>query len=193
MRHPCKRGGKLREVFSTDITYFVYLIRFILFGFTVKLFKLFSYIFWFHFRSDILNDGFDLKMLSLSEHVGFAKAHDAHAWWIYDARMTSPKTCPVCLSLDGTHYRGDEIEAAFPYHLHMAVNRIKAKVHRFCRCVLRWAGRSRDVLSTPLGLRKKPEKPQLRKQEREPKAMSASQHFLWWKITKYARETLRRR
>lgn len=131
--------------------------------------------------------------MKLFEHAGFAKAHDAHMWWIYDARVTSPKTCPVCIGLDGTHYRGDEIESAFPYHVYMRVNAIKAKVHLHCRCVLRWAGRSEDVLAAPIGLRKKPEKPQLRKEEREPKKLSPSQHLLWWRITRHARETFRKR
>jgi len=125
--------------------------------------------------------------LQLFEHAGWDKAHDPHMWWIYDSRETSPRTCPVCLGLHGTVYRGDEVLQAFPYHVHMQVNAIKARVHPNCRCVLRWAGRSKDVLSSPLGLVKHHEKPQLPRKLREPKKLSPSQHLLWWQISKVSR------
>jgi len=121
--------------------------------------------------------------------MGFEKAHDSHSWWIYDARVTSPRTCPVCLALDGTHYRGDELDLAFPYHIHLRVNAIKALVHPHCRCILRWSGRSRDVLATPIGMRKKPVKPQLPAKQR----LTPKQHIRWWQITRHARECYRRR
>jgi len=70
-------------------------------------------------------------------------------WWRFDARMTSPKTCPICKELDGRHYRGDRIATEFPYHIIMAVNRVKAHAHMprddNCRCVLIWLFRTEEV------------------------------------------------
>ena len=130
-------------------------------------------------------------MLRLFEHIGSEKAHDPHAWWIFDARVTSPVTCSLCIGLDGTHYRGDEIEAAFPYHIHLRVNAIKARAHMprdpYCRCVLRWAGRSKDVLATPVGLRKAPRKPEVPKKL----GFSKDEKRMFKRITRHARETWR--
>jgi len=50
-----------------------------------------------------------------------------------------------------TDWRGDWIPDVFPYHTHMAINAIRAKVHPNCRCVLRWAGRTKEIYKTPLG------------------------------------------
>lgn len=72
-------------------------------------------------------------------------------WWRFDARMTSPKTCEQCKSLDGNHYRGDRIADEFPYFEVMRVNRVKAKVHLNCRCVLIWLFRTEKVYSRYLG------------------------------------------
>ena len=85
-----------------------------------------------------------------ADHQGFH--HSPYDWWIFKARMTSPKTCEVCKVLDMRDYRGDWIPARFPYHVHMKVNRIKANVHRYCRCVLVWAGRAKAVYNSPFGL-----------------------------------------
>jgi len=128
--------------------------------------------------------------------------YDPHVWWLYDSRVTSPRTCPVCIGLDGTHYRGDEVPLAFPYHMLLRVNVIKPMVHPNCRCLLRWAGRSEDVLEAPYGMRNpKLEKPELprgglagrRLQPLEPEQLSPSQHFKWWQITRHARETFSRK
>ena len=85
-----------------------------------------------------------------ADHEGFH--HSAFDWWLFDARMTSPKTCPVCKALNLRDYRGDWIPARFPYHKHMRVNAIKANVHQHCRCVLRWAGRAKAIYMSPFGL-----------------------------------------
>lgn len=133
-------------------------------------------------------------MFKLFEHAGWERAHDPHMWWVYDARITSPKTCMVCLSLDGTHYRGDAIYTAFPYHYHRTVNVIKPQVHPHCRCRLIWAGRSVDVLATPVGLRKKPRKPEIPKfvgRRHRPIDLSPSQRRQFKTITKHAREIYR--
>jgi len=50
-----------------------------------------------------------------------------------------------------TDWRGDWIPGMFPYHEHMDVNAIHANVHPNCRCVLRWAGRAKEIYKTPLG------------------------------------------
>lgn len=103
-------------------------------------------------------------MLRLYEHAGWEKAHDPHMWWTFDARETSPKTCPLCLSLHMTQYRGDRIDEAFPYHIHMRVNAIKAYVHPNCRCVLRWAGSTVGVWKVPMGwLKHRPKLPKIPK------------------------------
>lgn len=125
-------------------------------------------------------------MFHLFEHAGFEDAHDEHHWWIYDARVTSPKTCLVCIALDGTHYRGDEIELAFPYHVHMRVNAVKAMVHPHCRCVLRWAGRTEDVMTAPYGIRR-PRKKAVIPKRVKPK-LSPDQKRQFKTITKHARE-----
>jgi len=123
--------------------------------------------------------------------------YDPHVWWIFDARVTSPRTCPVCLALDGTKYRGDELANAFPYHVVLNVNTVKPMVHPHCRCRLRWAGRSKDVLVSPYGMRnpkrKLPELPYQytagrRLKPLTPQKLSPSQHFKWINITRWARE-----
>ena len=114
--------------------------------------------------------------------------YDPHVWWIFDARVTSPRTCPVCLALDGTKYRGDELANAFPYHVVLNVNTVKPMVHPHCRCRLRWAGRSKDVLVSPYGIRKPKAGGQLEKQR-----LSPSQRFKWINITRWARECYKRK
>jgi len=129
-------------------------------------------------------------VLKLSEHAGWEKAHDAHHWWMFDARLTSPKTCEICKALDGTVYRGDGIAAAFPYHIHMAVNAIKALVHPHCRCRLRWVGRTEKVQVRHILTRRddrERKRPQLPKKQRG--LLSPSQHLIWWRTSHYARET----
>ena len=120
-------------------------------------------------------------MLSLEETTD---PYDEHHWWIYDPRMTSPKTCILCMALDGTHYRGDELYMAFPYHEIMHVNAIKAMVHPNCRCVLRWAGRSEDLLTSPYGLKAKPDKPEIPKKY----DLTPDKRRQFGKIAKVARE-----
>lgn len=85
-----------------------------------------------------------------ADHEGFH--HSPFDWWIFDARETSPKTCPVCLGLHLMQYRGDRVLVLFPRHTHMAINAIRAWVHPHCRCVLRFAGREEEVRDSPLGL-----------------------------------------
>lgn len=85
-----------------------------------------------------------------ADHEGYH--HSAYDWWIFDARMTSPKTCEVCKALDLTDWRGDWIPDKFPYHTHQSVNAVRAMVHPNCRCRLRWAGRAKEIYQTPLGL-----------------------------------------
>lgn len=136
-------------------------------------------------------------MFRLLEHVGSEKAHNSHHWWIYDARETSPVTCPLCLSLHGSHYRGDEIEGAFPYHIHMRVNAIRAQAHAprdyHCRCVLRWGGRTRDVLERPYGVgkRKVPEIPKTVRGRPVEDLLTRDLRKMRRKIVRYARETWR--
>jgi hypothetical protein len=91
-----------------------------------------------------------LQVLKVADHEGYH--HSALDWFIFDARMTSPKTCELCQLYDMTDWRGDWVPDVFPYHTHMAVNAIKAMVHPNCRCVLRWAGRTQQLYETPLGL-----------------------------------------
>ena len=129
-------------------------------------------------------------MLRLFEHAGFEPAHDEHHWWIYDARVTSPRTCQVCIALDGTHYRGDEIDLAFPFHLHMRVNAIKALVHPNCRCVLRWTGRTKDVLTQPYGLLDRGPK-RAKIDVKTLKKMKRSDLQGWWRVARFARETFK--
>lgn len=132
-------------------------------------------------------------MLRLLEHVGFAKAHSPLHWWIFDSRETSPKTCPLCLSLHGTHYRGDEIDGAFQHHIHLRVNAIKAMVHPHCRCLLQWTGKSEDVLEAPYGyvLKRAPKVPTIPKKQLP--MLSPSQRREFRRVAKIARETWSKR
>ena len=84
-----------------------------------------------------------------ADHEGYH--HSAYDWWIFRAFMTSPKTCELCKVLDMRDYRGDWIPRRFPYHIHKRVNMIKAKVHRWCRCRLQYAGRTKRIYSSPFG------------------------------------------
>ena len=131
-------------------------------------------------------------MFQLFEHAGFEKAHDPHTWWTYEARVTSPKTCELCIALDGTNYRGDELDLAFPYHIHLRVNAIKANTHMprdpYCRCLLRWAGRTKDVLEAPYGMRK-PRKPKIPKKVK----LVPDEKRMFKKVAKHARETWRQK
>lgn len=108
----------------------------------------FVFIFIWHEKGLVNNPYKKFTMLSLYEHAGWEQAHDPHMWWIFDARETSPKTCPLCLTLHGHQFRGDGLNMAFPYHIHLRVNAIKAMVHPHCRCVLRWAGRTEQIYKT---------------------------------------------
>ena len=132
-------------------------------------------------------------MLRLSEHAGFLDAHDSHHWWIYDARVTSPRTCPFCIALDGTHYRGDELDLAFPFHIHLRVNAIKARAHMprdpHCRCMLRWAGRTIDVMPAPYGVIRKPKKAEVPKKVK----LNPDEKRMFKKAARHARETFRRK
>ena len=130
--------------------------------------------------------------MQLLEHAGHVKSHDPHVWWSFDARQTSPKTCPICLSLNGSNYRGDEVDNAFPYHIHRTVADIKTLVHPHCRCVLRWAGRTEDVLKVPYGfITRKVRHPTIPKELQG--QLSPSQLRLRKQIVKYARETYKRK
>ena len=75
----------------------------------------------------------------------------------------------------------------------MRVNRLRAKVHPHCRCVLVWTGRTDKVQKNPYGISKR----EARKAEL-PKSvagrdvsLSPSQKRLYKKTSKYARETFR--
>lgn len=132
-------------------------------------------------------------MFELSEHASFE--HSSRDWWMYTPRATSGKTCLTCLSLYMTHYRGDEVELAFPYHIHVAVNKIRVMVHPNCRCVLWWTGRTEEPWERPFGwLQGKPKAPEIptkvygRPVEDE---LSPSQDYQRKQITKYAREVWR--
>jgi len=129
-------------------------------------------------------------MLTLREQEDRTDPYSPHNWWIFDAKQTSPKTCPVCMSLDGSHYRGDELHTAFPYHIQVSANKIRAKVHINCRCNLVCTGYTKDVVTNPYGILK-------RKRERVtvPKKidLSPSQNRMFKKVQKYSRETFRGR
>lgn len=84
------------------------------------------------------------------DHMGYH--HSPYDWWVFDARMTSPKTCEICKVLDRRTYRGDWIPERFPFHIHRSVNAIKAMVHLHCRCILRWAGRAEGIYASPTGI-----------------------------------------
>ena len=122
------------------------------------------------------------KTRHIKEHAGYLEAHDPHMWWIFDANVTSPRTCPVCLALDGTHYRGDDLDSAFPYHIHLRVNAIRPMVHPNCRCMLRWAGRTEQILNAPYGLKKK-------KSEQPEVELTPKQRLQVNKFISFARET----
>lgn len=90
--------------------------------------------------------------------------------------MTSPKTCPVCKILNLRDYRGDWIPTRFPYHWHVSVNKIRASVHRYCRCLLRWAGRAKEIYESPFGLLNRKEIRQLwTPEEKELEELTPSQ------------------
>ena len=116
--------------------------------------------------------------------------YDPRMWWIYDARVTSPKTCNLCINLNGTHYRGDELYLAFPYHIQIRADAIKANAHMprdpHCRCILRWAGRTEDILQNPYGiLKRKPEKPKMSQDY----PLGRDEKKMFKRTTKHARET----
>ena len=92
----------------------------------------------------------DVDVVILVDHEGYR--HTEKHWWIFDARYSSPKTCPLCQSLNTQMFRGDVVPYVFPYHTHQAVNAIRAMVHPHCRCRLRWAGRTEKTYNTPLGI-----------------------------------------
>ena len=116
-------------------------------------------------------------------------------WWLFDSRESSGKTCNTCLALHMNHFRGDEIASAFPYHIQMAPNRIRAKVHPNCRCVLAWTGRTKDTLENPYGLLKRPaDKATLPDRVAgRPIVLSPSQKRLYDRTSGYARETWKKR
>lgn len=135
-------------------------------------------------------------MLRLLEHAGSEKAHSARHWWAFNCRQTSLETCPLCLSLHMTDYRGDGIDTAFPRHIHMRVNMIKARVHPHCRCRLESAGMSKDVLTNPYGMRRPrriPEVPKRVAGRPVEDVLSKSQRRERKQIVKYARETWRKK
>jgi hypothetical protein len=130
-------------------------------------------------------------MLTLRESA--TNPYDPHDWWLFDSQQTSSKTCPTCLALHMTHYRGDEIPSAFPYHVWMRANRIKAMVHPHCRCVLVWTGRTKDILNNPYGILRRPaQKAELPDKVAGRKIeLSPSQRQLYDRTVDYARETFR--
>jgi len=91
-----------------------------------------------------------------------------------------------------TDYRGDEIPLAFEYHIHVTVNKIKARVHRYCRCNLESAGMSKDILTNPYGMRRPHRIPEIPKKvagRPVEDVLSKSQRRERKAIVKYARET----
>jgi len=139
-------------------------------------------------------------MFRLLEHAGWMRAHDPHHWWVFDCRETSPKTCTLCLSLHTTHYRGDELDNAFPYHVHRHVNAIKANAHmprdRHCRCMLRWAGRTELVRPNPYVRDRPPKVPEIPKTvARRPVEDRLTPDLMRMRkrIVKHARESYRRK
>ena len=135
----------------------------------------------------------------IKEHVGFdiigdkPGQHSNKFWWLFDSRESSGKTCPTCLGLHMTHYRGDEVPDAFPYHTHMRVNRLRAKVHPHCRCVLAWTGRTKTVMKNPYGVSKREAKKAVLpdKVAGRDVVLSPSQRRLYKRTSKFARETFR--
>ena len=116
--------------------------------------------------------------------------YSSHMWWVFDPRETSPKTCLTCISLQGSHFRGDEIASAFPYHQQRTVNTMRAFVHQHCRCRLIWTGRTKDVLKIPYGvLDREPERAEVPKKIE----LSPSQQRMFDKAAKFSRETWRNR
>lgn len=119
--------------------------------------------------------------------------YDAHTWWLFDSRESSEKTCPVCLGLHMTHYRGDAIQSAFPYHMAYLPNKLKAKVHPHCRCLLVWTGTTKSVMDNPYGILKRPaQKAELPAKVAGKKIeLSPSQQRLWKRTSGHAKETYR--
>lgn len=69
--------------------------------------------------------------------------------------------------LDLRDYRGDWIPTVFPYHWHVALNKIRASVHPNCRCLLRWAGRAEGIYDSPFGFLSREEVGELWKPEQK--------------------------
>jgi len=130
------------------------------------------------------------KMYNLIEQADRTDSYSPHNWWIFDAKQTSPKTCPVCQSLDGSHYRGDELQTAFPYHIQISANKIKAKVHPHCRCLLIWTGYTKDVLTNPYGILDR-KRERVKIPEKDKVKLSPSQWRMWAGVAHYSRETFR--
>lgn len=138
--------------------------------------------------------------LTLREHAHME--HSSLDWWMFDAWATASNTCPTCLNLNQQIFRGDEIPDAFPYHTHDLPNRIRARVHPHCRCVLRWVGRDKrgESHERPTSLlkhiTKQIEPVQIKinnKNTVTPLHMSPSQRRLFQRTNKFARETFRRK
>ena len=119
--------------------------------------------------------------------------YSSRMWWLFDSRETSGKTCPTCLATHLNHFRGDELQSAFPYHVIQRVNRIKAKVHPHCRCVLVWTGRTKDVMQNPYGILKRPAKKAKLPDSVAGRdiSLTPSQKRLYKRTNKFARETFR--
>ena len=127
---------------------------------------------------------------TLREQEDRTDPYSSHAWWLFDPRETSPKTCPTCQSLGGSHYRGDELFSAFPYHIQMAANRMRAYVHPHCRCRLVWVGYTKDVLSNPWAtLDKEREKITVPEDQK----LSPSQQRMFNNVSRFSRETWKNR